>query len=61
MLKAFLREEEGVTLVEYGLLVGLISIVAITAITSVGENVNALFNEVATTLEDVVQNSSDSE
>ncbi len=50
MLK-FLREEEGVTLVEYGLLVGLISIVAIAAITRVGESVNILFTNVASTLE----------
>ena len=54
MIKNFLIEEEGVTLVEYGLLVGLISVVAISAITTVGSNVNALFEEVATVLSGVV-------
>ncbi|GAB5390286.1 MAG: Flp family type IVb pilin [Alphaproteobacteria bacterium] len=56
MIKNFLIEEEGVTLVEYGLLVGLISVVAITAITSVGSNVNALFETVASALSEVVNN-----
>lgn len=56
MIKNFLIEEEGVTLVEYGLLVGLISVVAIAAITTVGSNVNALFQTVASALQDVVEN-----
>lgn len=53
MIKNFLKNEEGVTLVEYGLLVGLISIAAIAAIESVGEQVNLLFETVAQTLENV--------
>jgi len=56
MIKTFLRDEEGVTLVEYGLLVGLISVVAIAAITQVGDAVNILFEIVANELQDVAAN-----
>ena len=44
------REESGQTLVEYGLIVALISVVAIIALTLVGTNVSAVFNSVGTTL-----------
>jgi pilus assembly protein Flp/PilA len=44
------REESGQTLVEYGLILALISIVAIAALTLVGEEVEAVFNSVAGTL-----------
>jgi pilus assembly protein Flp/PilA len=36
MLKRFFHEEEGQTLIEYGLIVALISIVAIAILTIVG-------------------------
>jgi pilus assembly protein Flp/PilA len=45
-----LREEAGQTLVEYGLIVALISIVAIAALGLVGDNVTAVFNSVANAL-----------
>jgi pilus assembly protein Flp/PilA len=45
-----LREEAGQTLVEYGLIVALISIVAIAALGLVGDNVTAVFNSVADAL-----------
>jgi pilus assembly protein Flp/PilA len=56
MIKNFLKSEEGVTLVEYGLLVGLISVVAIAAITNVGKAVNTLFTYVAERLQNVADN-----
>ena len=43
-------DEEGQTLVEYGLIVALISIVAIAALTLVGSDVNRVFNTVANAL-----------
>ena len=44
----FLRDEEGATAVEYGLMAALIAAVIITAVTSIGTNLTATFNEVAT-------------
>ena len=41
------KDEAGQTLVEYGLIVALISIVAIAALALVGDNVSAVFDDVA--------------
>ena len=40
-------EEEGATAVEYGLMVALIAVVIIGAVTLLGGNLNALFNDIA--------------
>lgn len=53
MLKTFLNEEEGQGMVEYGLILGLISIVAIAALTAAGGQVNRLLGVVSTTLSTV--------
>ena len=45
-------EESGQDLLEYALLVALIAIVAIAAITLTGENVTAIFDEIAAQLGD---------
>ena len=47
-VRRFCRGEEGATLVEYGLLVGLLSIAAIASIVLVGQLVNGAFNKVQT-------------
>ncbi|HYB97690.1 MAG TPA: Flp family type IVb pilin [Candidatus Binatia bacterium] len=47
---AFMKDETGATAIEYGLLAALISIAAITAMTSVGTNLSAKLDEVATAL-----------
>ncbi len=39
--------EEGATMVEYGLMVALIAVVCIVAVTLLGVNVAAIFNNVA--------------
>jgi len=44
-------DEEGQTLVEYGLIVALISIVAIAALELIGSSVTDVFNSVGTTLD----------
>jgi pilus assembly protein Flp/PilA len=49
----FLREEEGVTAIEYGLIAALIAIVIIIAVTAIGTNLNAVFCAVATALGNV--------
>ena len=47
-------DEEGQTLVEYGLIVALISIVSIAALTLVGTSVRDIFQLVAGVLDDAV-------
>ncbi|HYC54410.1 MAG TPA: Flp family type IVb pilin [Candidatus Binatia bacterium] len=47
---AFWNDESGATAIEYGLLAALISVVAITAMGSVGTNLAAKLDEAATTL-----------
>jgi pilus assembly protein Flp/PilA len=46
-LIAMIRDEEGATMVEYGLLVALIALVAIVGVTLLGTNLNNLFSTVA--------------
>ena len=41
----FCREEEGQTLVEYGLLISLIALVVITVLTVMGQRLNSGFSE----------------
>ena len=43
MLKRFLCEQEGQTLLEYGLLVSLIALVSIAILTLLGEKIRNLF------------------
>jgi len=43
----FIREEEGATMVEYGLMVALIAIVVIVAVGLIGTNLNTSFETVA--------------
>ncbi|HJT08857.1 MAG TPA: Flp family type IVb pilin [Stellaceae bacterium] len=45
-----LRDENGATAIEYGLIAALISVVIITAVTLVGSNLSAVFNSIATAL-----------
>jgi pilus assembly protein Flp/PilA len=46
----FAKDESGATAIEYGLIAALISVVIITAVTTVGTNLQATFNTVATKL-----------
>lgn len=46
----FLREEEGASAVEYGLLVALIAVVIIGAVTALGTNLSNTFNTAANTI-----------
>jgi len=46
----FLKEEEGATAVEYGLMVALIAMAIIITVALVGTNLNTLFSGVATNL-----------
>jgi pilus assembly protein Flp/PilA len=42
----FVREDQGQDLIEYALLAGFISLVAVAAITSVGTGVNSVYNNI---------------
>ncbi len=47
IFSAFLKNEDGATAIEYGLIAALISIAAIAAMTFVGTNLTNTFNHVA--------------
>ena len=46
----FVREEEGVTAIEYGLIAGLIAVAIIAAVTNLGTKLSALFTYIASKL-----------
>jgi len=49
-LKAFLKNEDGATAIEYGLIAALIGVAIITAVTSVGGGLETTFESVAAKL-----------
>jgi pilus assembly protein Flp/PilA len=49
-VKNFVREEEGASAVEYGLLVALIAVAIIGALTALGGQLGTLFTTVTSTL-----------
>jgi pilus assembly protein Flp/PilA len=50
VFEALIRDEEGATMVEYGLVIALIALVAMTAVQMVGKNLSTLFTTVAGSL-----------
>jgi len=50
MLTNFMREEEGATAIEYGLIASLIAVVIILAITAIGTNLSTTFDTVASNI-----------
>ena len=46
----FIQNESGATAIEYGLIVALISVVIITAVSTIGTNLNAKFTKISTSL-----------
>jgi pilus assembly protein Flp/PilA len=49
-LKRFRREEDGQAMVEYALILALVSVVAIGILTTIGSNVVTIFTSVANAL-----------
>jgi pilus assembly protein Flp/PilA len=49
-LKSLLRDNSGATAIEYGLIAALVAVAAVAAMTTVGTNLSATFNSVATKL-----------
>ena len=50
----FIRDEEGVTAIEYGLIAALIAVAIITAVTLVGTDLALVFGKVSTALATVL-------
>jgi pilus assembly protein Flp/PilA len=48
--KGFLRDEEGASLAEYGLLLALIAVVCLAGMTLLGSQINSMFNSVSSTI-----------
>jgi pilus assembly protein Flp/PilA len=48
LFNRFVREDAGQDLIEYALLAGFISLVAVVAITAVGTGINAVYNNIDT-------------
>lgn len=46
----FVKDESGVTAIEYGLIAGLISVLIIAAVTLIGTQLNAVFGAIAAAL-----------
>jgi len=46
----FVRDEEGVTAIEYGLIAALIAVVIIASVQLVGQRLSTVFNGIATEL-----------
>jgi pilus assembly protein Flp/PilA len=49
-LTRFVSDESGVTAIEYGLIAGLISVVIIGAVTTIGTSLLAVFTAISTAL-----------
>lgn len=49
-IQKFVRDEEGVTAIEYGLIAALIAVVIITAVTVVGTQLANTFTKIGTAL-----------
>jgi len=50
MICKFLKNEDGATAIEYGLIAALIAVVIITGVTAVGTNLSTTFTSVSTSL-----------
>jgi pilus assembly protein Flp/PilA len=50
IFRKLLKDEQGATAIEYGLIAALISVAAITAFTTVGTNLNGMMTNVGNSL-----------
>jgi pilus assembly protein Flp/PilA len=50
LIGLFAKDESGATAIEYGLIAGLISVMIIAAVTTVGTTLSSKFNTIATAL-----------
>jgi pilus assembly protein Flp/PilA len=50
-LRTLISDENGATAIEYGLIAGLVSVAAITALTTLGESLEGMFEHVASSVD----------
>ena len=50
LIKKLFKNEDGATAIEYGLIAALIAVAAITAMSSLGNNLSTTFNRVSNSL-----------
>jgi pilus assembly protein Flp/PilA len=50
LLQQFVRDEDGVTAIEYGLIAALIAVVIIASVQAVGTNLSTVFSTIASAL-----------
>jgi pilus assembly protein Flp/PilA len=50
IINRFRRDDEGAALVEYGMLVGLIAVICVVAVTTLGTEVSSAFSKIASAL-----------
>jgi pilus assembly protein Flp/PilA len=50
LINRFRRDDEGAALVEYGMLVGLIAVICVVAVTTLGTEVSSAFSNIAAAL-----------
>jgi pilus assembly protein Flp/PilA len=53
LINRFRRDDEGAALVEYGMLVGLIAVICVVAVTTLGTEVSTAFSKIASALSGV--------
>ncbi len=54
MIKTFTHDESGATAIEYGLIAALVSVAAVTALTSLGSSLDSMFTAVSGQLDTAV-------
>jgi pilus assembly protein Flp/PilA len=50
LINRFRHDDEGASLVEYGILVGLIAVICVVAVTNLGTEVSTAFSSIASAL-----------
>ena len=52
-IKKFIKEEDGATMIEYGLIAALVSVAAVIALTALGGSLSSMFTSVSDKVKEV--------
>lgn len=55
LIKRFIRDEDGATAIEYGLIAALIAVAIVAVLLTLGPQLEAVFTKVGTTLSDATK------